>query len=124
MEEYLDTGKVIEEFEEITIDAGEVQRQVLKKILKENADCEYLLKHGLSGRTDPQSFKSFVPIVNHHDLEPYLQRIIDGTGHHGDASIVTAKPITAISLRYVHSHTIAYCIYFYWCLEVLILHPN
>ncbi|CAK9156480.1 unnamed protein product [Ilex paraguariensis] len=40
------------------------------------------------------SFKACVPLVSHKDLEPYIQRIVDG-----DASpILTGKQITCISL--------------------------
>ncbi|PKA58965.1 putative indole-3-acetic acid-amido synthetase GH3.5 [Apostasia shenzhenica] len=86
--------RVIEEFESLSKDAEEVQRETLEKILEENGAAEYLQRLGLAGRTDPQSFKSCVPLVTHKDLEPYIQRIIDG-----DASpILTGKPITSISL--------------------------
>ncbi|KAK6918246.1 GH3 family [Dillenia turbinata] len=86
--------KVIEEFEAMTKDAGRVQKETLTKILEENGDAEYLLKHGLGGRTDPESFKSCVPLVTHKDLEPYIQRIADGD----TSQVLTGKPITSISL--------------------------
>ncbi|XVF80198.1 hypothetical protein PTKIN_Ptkin15bG0051800 [Pterospermum kingtungense] len=92
--EVLDVGKVIEEFEAMTKDAGNVQRETLKKILEENGSAEYLQNLGLNGRTDPESFKTCVPIVTHKDLEPYIQRIADGAS----SPILTGKPITTISL--------------------------
>ncbi|XP_022158615.1 jasmonic acid-amido synthetase JAR1-like isoform X2 [Momordica charantia] len=94
MEEF-DTEKVIEEVEAMSKEAGRVQRETLKRILEENGSSEYLQNLGLNGNTDPESFKACVPIVTHEDLEPYIQRIADS--HH--ASILTAKPITTISLR-------------------------
>lgn len=87
---------VLEEFESLTKDAREVQRETLKKILEENGEAEYLQDLGLGGRTDVESFKSCVPLVTHKDLEPYIQRIVDGDHW----PILTAKPITSISLRY------------------------
>lgn len=87
---------VIEEFETLTKDAGRVQRETLRKILEQNGDAEYLQHLGLGGRTDPESFKACVPLVTHKDLEPYIQRIIDGN----NSPILTGKPITSISLRY------------------------
>ncbi|XP_051145386.1 jasmonoyl--L-amino acid synthetase JAR4 [Andrographis paniculata] len=85
---------IIEEFEELTKDAGRVQRETLRKILEENGGTEYLRKCGLDGRTDPESYKACVPLVTHKDLEPYICRIAEGQ----NASILTRKPITTISL--------------------------
>uniref|UniRef100_A0A5B6ZFP1 Putative Indole-3-acetic acid-amido synthetase GH3.5 isoform 1 n=1 Tax=Davidia involucrata TaxID=16924 RepID=A0A5B6ZFP1_DAVIN len=89
-----DTEEIIEEFEALTLDAENVQRETLKKILEENGDTEYLRKWGLNGRTDPKSFKACVPLVTHKDLEPYIHRITDGD----DSPILTGKPIPTISL--------------------------
>ncbi|XP_075488887.1 jasmonoyl--L-amino acid synthetase JAR4-like isoform X2 [Primulina tabacum] len=94
MEEIFDPEAVIEEFEDLSNDAGKVQREALKKILEENGEAEYLCQWGLDARTDPESFIACVPLVNHKDLEPYIQRIADGE----TASILTGKPITTISL--------------------------
>jgi len=91
-----DMEKVIEEFERLTKDAGNVQKETLKKILEVNASAEYLQSLGLNDKTDPESFKACVPLVTYKDLEPYINRIVDG-----DVSpILTGKPISAISLRY------------------------
>ncbi|KAL1367052.1 hypothetical protein HN51_021108 [Arachis hypogaea] len=86
--------KVIEEFEEVTKDAGRVQIETLRKILEDNSEAEYLQNLGLNGRTDPQSFKNCVPLVTHKELEPYINRMIDGDL----SSILTSKPITTMSL--------------------------
>ncbi|XP_078431664.1 auxin-responsive GH3 family protein [Wolffia australiana] len=85
---------VIEEFEELTMDVGRVQRETLKRILQENSDAEYLWRVGLAGRTDPDSFKACVPIVQHQDIEGYIRRIVGGEY----SSILTGKHITSISL--------------------------
>ncbi|XVF22413.1 hypothetical protein REPUB_Repub12eG0170200 [Reevesia pubescens] len=92
--EILDVEKVIEEFEAMTKDAENVQRQTLKKILEENGCAEYLQNLGLNGRTDPESFKACVPLVTHKDLEPFIQSVADGAS----SPILTGKPITTISL--------------------------
>ncbi|KAK6920011.1 GH3 family [Dillenia turbinata] len=94
IEDQVNPEKVIEEVEAMTKDAGRVQKETLRKILEENSDAEYLLKHGLDGRTDPESFKSCVPLVTHKDLESYIQRIADGD----TSQVLTGKPITTISL--------------------------
>uniref|UniRef100_A0A0E0F357 Uncharacterized protein n=1 Tax=Oryza meridionalis TaxID=40149 RepID=A0A0E0F357_9ORYZ len=81
-------------FERTTRDAADVQRETLRRILAENAGVEYLRELGLAGLTDADSFRARVPVVTHADLDPYIQRVADG-----DASpVLTAKPVTAISL--------------------------
>ncbi|XP_075519117.1 jasmonoyl--L-amino acid synthetase JAR4-like [Primulina tabacum] len=94
MEQVFDPEAVIEEFEATTRDAGEVQRETLKKILEENGEAEYLQEWGLNGRTDPESFRDCIPLVTHKDLESYIQQIADGQ----NSSILTGKPVTTISL--------------------------
>lgn len=86
--------RVIEEFEALTKDAERVQRETLCRILQDNGEAEYLQNLGLRGRTDPESFKSCVPLVTHKELETYIQRIADGEAY----PILTGKPITSISL--------------------------
>ncbi|KAF5464437.1 hypothetical protein F2P56_014513 [Juglans regia] len=93
MEEF-DSERVVEEFEAITKDAEKVQREALKKILEQNESAEYLQNLGLNGRIDPEGFKACVPLVTHNELEPYIQRIVDGD----PSPILTGKPITTISL--------------------------
>ncbi|KAI8022653.1 Jasmonoyl--L-amino acid synthetase JAR4 [Camellia lanceoleosa] len=80
--------EVIEEFEMLTKDAKRVQKDTLQKILEENGSTEYLKKWGLNGRTDHESFKAFVAFVTHKDLEPYIQRMVDGD----TSPILTGKP--------------------------------
>lgn len=94
MEEFNYWDEVIEEFEALTKNAEKVQKETLKKILEENGSAEYLQNSGLIGRTDPESYKASVPIVTHTDLEPFIQRIVDGDS----SPILTGKPITTISL--------------------------
>ncbi|MED6160714.1 Jasmonoyl--L-amino acid synthetase jar6 [Stylosanthes scabra] len=94
VEDFINMEKVIEEFEAVTKDAGRVQIETLRKILEDNSEAEYLQNLGLNGRTDPQSFKNCVPLVTHQDLEPYINRMIDGDL----SSILTSNPITTMSL--------------------------
>lgn len=100
MDKNFDPEEFIEEFERMTEDAEQVQRETLRKILEEDGNTEYLRKCGLDGRTDPESFKACVPLVTHEDLDPYIQRIADGDG----SPILTGKPITAISLSSGTTH--------------------
>ncbi|KAK1663280.1 hypothetical protein QYE76_051439 [Lolium multiflorum] len=85
---------VIAEFDRLTRDAANVQRETLRRILAENGAAEYLQGLGLAGRTDPGSFRACVPLATHADFEPYINRIVDG-----DATpVLTGKPVTSISL--------------------------
>ncbi|XP_062232265.1 jasmonoyl--L-amino acid synthetase GH3.5-like isoform X2 [Phragmites australis] len=86
--------ETVNEFEALTRDAGRVQRDTLKNILELNADAEYLKHFGLRGRTDVESYKSCIPLCVHSDLEPYIQRIVDGDS----SPVLTGNPITALSL--------------------------
>ena len=88
---------VIAEFEALTRDAAAVQRDTLRRILGDNASAEYLRCRGLAGRTDAASFRACVPLATHAYIEPYIARIADGD----TSAVLTAKPITSISLRFV-----------------------
>jgi hypothetical protein len=89
--------KVIAEFERLSRDAAAAQREALRRILAGNAAAEYLQGRGLAGRTDPDSFRACVPLATHADFEPYIARIADGD----TSAVLTATPVTAISLRFV-----------------------
>jgi jasmonic acid-amino synthetase len=67
-----------------------------------------LVNFGLNERSDPESFKAYVPLAK--DLEPFIYRISDGD----DSPILTGKPITTMSLRY----------YFALLLLFFLLHLN
>ncbi|KAH9744064.1 Indole-3-acetic acid-amido synthetase GH3.10 [Citrus sinensis] len=93
---------IIRWFEYISENAGEVQRETLRRILEQNYDVEYLKKR--LGDTKIQDmdacemetlYTSLVPLASHTDLEPYIQRIADGD----TASLLTQEPITKLSLR-------------------------
>ncbi|KAL5797636.1 hypothetical protein ACOSQ2_002456 [Xanthoceras sorbifolium] len=96
---------IVEWFEEVSENAGLVQRETLRRILEMNCEVEYLKKWlGEDRRSKIQEmdacaleslYKSLVPLASHADLEPYIQRIADGdTG----APILTHQPITTLSL--------------------------
>uniref|UniRef100_A0A7N0T4P5 Jasmonic acid-amido synthetase JAR1 n=1 Tax=Kalanchoe fedtschenkoi TaxID=63787 RepID=A0A7N0T4P5_KALFE len=92
--EHFDPQQVIEEFDALTMDAERVQRETLKHILEENSQTEYLHGFGLRGRTDPESYKACIPLVDHTDLEPYIQKILEGD----DSPVITGKPVATMSL--------------------------
>ena len=106
--EEFNMDEVIEEFEAQTKDAEKVQRETLRKILEDNSSAEYLQNFGLNGRTDPESFKACVPLVTHKELEPYINRMIDGDV----SSILTGKPITTMSLRSLDPFSLFFSLFF------------
>ncbi|XP_010506638.1 PREDICTED: jasmonic acid-amido synthetase JAR1 [Camelina sativa] len=94
--ETFDMNRVIDEFEEMTRNADQVQKQTLEDILLKNKSAIYLRNFGLDGNaTDPEeAFKSMVPLVTDVELEPYIKRMVDGD----TSPILTGHPVSAISL--------------------------
>lgn len=95
---------IIRWFEYISENAGEVQRETLRRILEQNYDVEYLKKRlgdtkiqDMDGCEMETLYTSLVPLASHADLEPYVQRIADGD----TASLLTQEPITKLSLRWI-----------------------
>lgn len=85
-------ARALKELERLTTKAGEVQEEILRKILEQNWDTEYLKKYlgdlSLSSKSVFQ-FKSRVPAILYKDIRPYIVRIANGE----DSSLITAHPI-------------------------------
>ncbi|KAJ8759413.1 hypothetical protein K2173_006933 [Erythroxylum novogranatense] len=77
--------------EDLTINARQIQEQVLEEILKKNAYTQYLMAF-LNGHSDKENFKNRVPIVNYEDIKPFIERIADGE----PSTIICAHPITEL----------------------------
>ncbi|XP_022140778.1 indole-3-acetic acid-amido synthetase GH3.6-like [Momordica charantia] len=82
--------QALQDLEDVTRTADEIQRRVLTEILSTNAHVEYLQQHGLNGSTDASTFKNLIPIVSYEHLKPYIDRIVNGD----DSPILCAHPIT------------------------------
>ncbi|XP_021735068.1 probable indole-3-acetic acid-amido synthetase GH3.1 [Chenopodium quinoa] len=80
----------LEFIEEVTSKCEEEQRKVLAHILSQNADTEYLKRHGMKGCVDVETFKNKVPVVTYEDIQPDIQRIANGDF----SPILCAQPIT------------------------------
>ncbi|QCD91374.1 probable indole-3-acetic acid-amido synthetase GH3.1 [Vigna unguiculata] len=74
----------------LTQNTDPIQNQVLRQILHQNADTEYLRRFGLNGATDRDTFKSKVPVVSYEDLRPDIERIANGDR----TPILCAHPIS------------------------------
>ncbi|KAK4286218.1 hypothetical protein QN277_002805 [Acacia crassicarpa] len=82
--------RALKYIEDVTGNAADIQINVLSEILSRSAHVEYLRRHGLDGRTDPHSFKNFIPVVTYDDLKPDIDRIANGD----TSPILSSKPIS------------------------------
>ncbi|CAN0914941.1 Indole-3-acetic acid-amido synthetase GH3.10 [Linum grandiflorum] len=90
-------------FEDAAENAGSVQAETLRRILKLNWGVEYLRRwfgqeteytlDEMDASELESLFTRSVPLANHVDLEPYIQRIADG-----DSCLLTRHPIPTLSL--------------------------
>ncbi|KAH9298785.1 hypothetical protein KI387_030467 [Taxus chinensis] len=81
--------EALEFIENVTEKAGEVQGQVLSAILTTNGDTEYLKRHGLNRTSDREAFKKCLPLISYEDIEPDIQRIVNGD----TSPILSAHPV-------------------------------
>ncbi|CAH8355046.1 unnamed protein product [Eruca vesicaria subsp. sativa] len=81
------------DLEELTSNAKHIQDDVLTKILKADANTEYLQQF-LQGSSDKELFKKNVPVVSYEDVKPYIDRVANGE----PSDIISGNPITAFFL--------------------------
>ncbi|KAI3702907.1 hypothetical protein L6452_28660 [Arctium lappa] len=82
--------KSLQFIEDVTSNPDEVQLRILSDILAQNADVEYLRRHGFSGQTDRETFKKLIPVVTYEDLHPDITRIANGD----KSPILSSHPIS------------------------------
>ncbi|MCL7039445.1 hypothetical protein MKW94_016450 [Papaver nudicaule] len=82
--------EALEFIEEVTRNTDKVQKQVLSEILSISSHVEYLLRYGLNGRTDVETYKNVIPIASYEHLKPYIERIANGD----NSPILCGRPIT------------------------------
>ncbi|KAJ1435687.1 GH3 family [Sesbania bispinosa] len=84
--------EALKEIERLTMKAAEVQESLLKQILTQNRETEYLNKYMSEDTyiTDIAEFKKCVPVISYKGIFPYIQRIANGE----DSSLITGHPIT------------------------------
>ncbi|XAR61315.1 hypothetical protein NMG60_11034972 [Bertholletia excelsa] len=83
--------EALKELERLTMNAGDVQENILRQILAQNANTEYLNKY-LGGSEDVKEFKRRVPVITYKVIRPYIQRIANGE----DSSLITGRTITEL----------------------------
>ncbi|CAN6927424.1 unnamed protein product [Brassica oleracea] len=62
------------DLEELTMNAKQIQEDMLEEIIKVNANTEYLRRF-LHGSSDKELFKQNVPVVTYEDVRPYIERV-------------------------------------------------
>ncbi|QCD86828.1 indole-3-acetic acid-amido synthetase GH3.6-like [Vigna unguiculata] len=82
--------KILDFIEDVTANADQVQKRVLSEILSNNANVEYLKRHGLHGQTDRETFKKLLPVITYEDIQPDINRIANGD----TSPILCSKPIS------------------------------
>ncbi|KAL2510558.1 putative indole-3-acetic acid-amido synthetase GH3.9 [Abeliophyllum distichum] len=81
--------EALKELEKLTTKADEVQEDILKKILAQNGETDYLNKY-IVGSKNVSQFKRCVPVITYKDIRPYIVRIANGE----DSSLIAGHPIT------------------------------
>jgi len=56
----------------------DVQREMLSELLSSASNTEFGLKHNFSKIGSYDTFKKFVPLQTYEDLNPYVQRLLEG----------------------------------------------
>lgn len=96
-----DQNDIVGWFERVSVNAGDVQTETLRRILELNCGVEYLKKW--LGDIQVQEMEScaleslytrLVPLSTHADIEPFVHRIADGD----TTPLLTQQPITTLSL--------------------------
>lgn len=89
--------EALKEIEKLTMNAGEVQDNLLKQILTQNKETEYLNQYMKreTFKTDLKEFKRCVPVISYEGIFPYIQRIANGEV----SSLITGQPITEMLCR-------------------------
>uniref|UniRef100_M4C7A9 Uncharacterized protein n=1 Tax=Brassica campestris TaxID=3711 RepID=M4C7A9_BRACM len=79
----------LNDLEELTSNAKQIQDDMLEEILRVSANTEYL-RPFLHGSSHKELFKKNVPVVTYEDVKPYIERVANGE----PSDIITGEPIT------------------------------
>lgn len=84
---------VVEEYHRSLGQVAEQQERVLERLLRKDAECEYLRRHGFRGQTDAETFRRLLPVIEYDAIEDDVRRIMDG-----DVSpILTCEPVDCLN---------------------------
>lgn len=85
--------KKIENFDKLTKNAPEINKQLMLDLLKKNADTEYGKKYHFDEITTIEEYKEKVPFSIYDDYAPYIERMIEG-----EAGLITNDPVVHYAL--------------------------
>ncbi len=80
-------------FNSLTKDPKTAQRKFLFRVLKKNKNTEYGNKYNFGKISSEKDYQKNIPINNYQDLEPYIEKIING-----QQNVLTAKMPTMFNL--------------------------
>ncbi|KAF8087908.1 hypothetical protein N665_0562s0009 [Sinapis alba] len=83
----------LNDLDELTSNAKQIQDNLLEEILKLNANTEYL-RQFLHGTSVKELFKKNVPVVRYEDVKPYIERVVNGE----PSDVISGKPVTQFLL--------------------------
>ena len=87
------TRYYVHQFVRQTRQAGKLNRQALKDVLRANAQTEYGLAYNFAGIKNEEEYKRLVPLQVYSDYEPYLDRML--LGHE---NVLDAEPVKYFGL--------------------------
>ncbi|EOA37417.1 hypothetical protein CARUB_v10011356mg [Capsella rubella] len=90
------TSYELKDLEDLTLNAKQIQDEVLKEILTLDANTEYLQRF-LHGSSDKDFFKKNVPIVSYDDVKPYIERVANGE----PSDVISGGTITRFLRRHL-----------------------
>lgn len=70
-----------------------IQKQLLLKVLKDNADTVYGRANGFKDIHSIEAYQKKVPIMAYEDIEPYIQRSVSG-----EEKVLTSEPVNLFEL--------------------------
>ena len=105
---------ILDRFDEMTRNAAEIQSDLLRSIIRDNAGCEYLQQfQGIGALSSSEQvvasatgdadyidgFKKAIPLITHPDIMPFIERIAEH-GNEGSppGGLLTAAPVQGLCL--------------------------
>ncbi len=82
----------LRQLEKSSLNPMEENEELLKKILKRNANTEYGKQHGFANIKSIEEFRKSVPVSTYEDFAPYIERI-----KNGEANVLTSSRILGYS---------------------------
>ncbi len=69
------------------------QAAVLQRILTANTDCAFAREHHFAAIDSPEAFQRALPLRSYEELQPYIQRMVEGEEH-----VLFSEPVQQFAL--------------------------